>query len=50
MTLLLLLACAGATNGPPSILLVSLDTLRADRLAAYGNTDGHHPEPKPFRR
>lgn len=41
--ILLLLACAGATNGPPSILLVSLDTLRADRLAAYGNTDGITP-------
>jgi arylsulfatase len=29
--------------GPPSIVLVSLDTLRADRLGAYGGPDGLTP-------
>ena len=33
--LLLLLACSEAPQ-PPSILLVTLDTLRADRVSAYG--------------
>jgi arylsulfatase len=37
---ILLLACQ---SGPPSIVLVSLDTLRADRLGAFGNTDGLTP-------
>lgn len=32
------LACRPAPNRP-NVILVALDTLRADRLAAYGNTD-----------
>jgi arylsulfatase A-like enzyme len=27
----------------PNVLLVSIDTLRADRVGAYGNPDGHTP-------
>ncbi|MFZ5480557.1 MAG: sulfatase [Myxococcota bacterium] len=39
-----LLACASAPRtGPPPIVLVSLDTLRADRLGAYGNGDALTP-------
>lgn len=39
-----LTACgAGAPAGPPSLILVSIDTLRADRLGAYGNKDGLTP-------
>ena len=36
------LACRPASN-PPNVIVVALDTLRADRLAAYGNTDGLMP-------
>ena len=40
-----LLACVAAPRAPdpPSIILVSLDTLRADRLGALGNPDGLTP-------
>lgn len=38
--LLTLSACA---KGAPSVVLVSLDTFRADRLGAYGNKDGLTP-------
>lgn len=39
MSPLLLLACADpAPAGPPNILLVSLDTVRADHLSPYGST------------
>jgi arylsulfatase A-like enzyme len=27
----------------PNVIVIALDTLRADRLAAYGNTDGLMP-------
>ena len=39
------LACAacGSGSAPPNLLLVVLDTLRADRLAAYGETRGVTP-------
>jgi choline-sulfatase len=30
-------------SGPPSVLLVTIDTLRPDRLGAYGNRDGLTP-------
>jgi arylsulfatase A-like enzyme len=36
-------ACAPAREGPPNILLVSLDTFRADRVGALGNPDGLTP-------
>lgn len=36
-------APAPAPAGPTPIVLVSLDTLRADRLGAYGNPDGLTP-------
>ncbi|MFZ5479386.1 MAG: sulfatase [Myxococcota bacterium] len=41
----LLGGCAQADErvGPPPIVLVSMDTLRADRLGAYGNADGLTP-------
>jgi arylsulfatase A-like enzyme len=29
-------ACGGVTGAPPNVLLVSIDTLRADRLGCYG--------------
>ena len=35
--------CAPAPAGPPNILLVSLDTFRADRVGALGNPDGLTP-------
>ena len=33
----LVAACGGATDPPPNVLLVSIDTLRADRLGCYGH-------------
>ncbi|MFZ5480218.1 MAG: sulfatase [Myxococcota bacterium] len=46
----LLVACASPplaeaqpAASPPPILLLSIDTLRADRLGAYGNTEGLSP-------
>ena len=35
--LLLLAGCGGGPEGPPLALLITVDTLRADRLAAYGS-------------
>lgn len=40
--ILLLLACS-TTPLPPGLLVVSLDTLRADHLGAYGSTQGLTP-------
>jgi arylsulfatase A-like enzyme len=37
-----LAGCAGP-SGPPDVVLVTLDTLRADRLGAYGATDVSTP-------
>ncbi len=37
-------------SGPPSVILVSIDTLRADRLAAYGNPEGLTPNLDAFAR
>jgi arylsulfatase A-like enzyme len=38
LTTLLSSACRGTTpDGPPNVVLISLDTLRADRLGAYGS-------------
>jgi arylsulfatase A-like enzyme len=36
-------ACRGGGEGPPLLLLVSVDTLRADRLGAYGAPAGATP-------
>ncbi len=36
LTLLLALACGGAEEARPDLVLVSVDTLRADRLGIYG--------------
>ena len=38
-----LLAGCGGVEGPPPIVLISLDTLRADHLGAYGDTRGLSP-------
>ena len=37
--------CGGARRptGPATIVLVSIDTLRADRVGAYGRTDAGTP-------
>lgn len=43
MHLLLILGCFADASTAPPLILVSLDTLRADRLGAYGNT--HHLTP-----
>ncbi len=37
-------------EGPPSFVVVSLDTLRRDRLGAYGNPDGLSPNLDRFAR
>lgn len=47
--------CAGepppvARTGPPPIVLISMDTFRADRLGAYGNPDGLTPNLDAFAR
>lgn len=36
LALLLLLGCAAASTEPPNLLLISVDTLRADHLSCYG--------------
>ncbi len=41
--LLLLAACSSEPVGRPDFVLVCLDTLRADRLGAYGNQQGLTP-------
>lgn len=40
---LLALLAGCAPSGPPPVVLVSIDTLRADRLGAYGSTAGLTP-------
>ena len=35
--------CAAEPSAPPSFVLVTLDTTRADRLGAYGRGDAHTP-------
>src|SRR3954465_13100528 len=43
---LVLLGCStkgGRREGPPDLILVTMDTLRADRVGAYGNPDGLTP-------
>ena len=44
-TFLAIAACtrARAPEGPPSVLLVSIDTLRADRVGAYGDAAARTP-------
>jgi arylsulfatase A-like enzyme len=39
----LLPACERNAHRPPNVLLVVIDTLRADKLGAYGNTQGLTP-------
>lgn len=39
----LLAACGGGPPRPPNVLLVVIDTLRADKLGAYGNQRGLTP-------
>ncbi|GEM_PF-2202181 len=43
MLLALALGCDPHPAGPPNIVLVSLDTLRADHLGSYGDTRGLTP-------
>ncbi|MEM9597239.1 MAG: sulfatase-like hydrolase/transferase [Acidobacteriota bacterium] len=40
----------GAGEGPPPIILISIDTLRSDRLPAYGYDAGETPAIDAFRR
>lgn len=41
---LVLVGCGQPSpSGPPDIIVVCMDTLRADRLGGYGNTDGLTP-------
>jgi arylsulfatase A-like enzyme len=40
----------GDTDGPPSIVLISLDTFRGDRLGAFGNPDGLTPNLDAFAK
>ncbi len=42
-TLFLLIGPVACEKGPTPIVLISLDTLRADRLGAFGNRDGLSP-------
>lgn len=48
--LLLLLTCAPREVVRPSIVLISVDTLRSDRLPAYGYTQGLTPHIDALRR
>ena len=44
IALLVLVGCdQPAPSGPPDIIVVCMDTLRADRLGVYGNADGLTP-------
>jgi arylsulfatase A-like enzyme len=36
LTTVLLAACSGSSDAPPNVLLITVDTLRADRLGCYG--------------
>src|SRR5258705_1175348 len=40
---LLAAACSSGGGRPPNVLMIVVDTLRADRLTAYGNTRGITP-------
>lgn len=48
--LLVLLAGCAAGSAPAGLVVVSLDTLRADRLGAWGNADGLTPNLDRFAR
>ncbi len=50
MVLSACLAAGSPVESPPSMVLVSLDTLRPDRLGAYGSTDGLSPNLDHFAR
>lgn len=47
LAVVLALACAAPERarevGPPPVVLIVADTLRADRLGSYGSTEGHTP-------
>jgi arylsulfatase A-like enzyme/Tfp pilus assembly protein PilF len=36
-------SCSNPEEGPPNVVLVTIDTLRSDRLGAYGNASGLTP-------
>jgi len=40
---LLALAACGPADPPPDVVLITIDTLRADRLGSYGYADAHTP-------
>lgn len=40
---LLALACSGVEDRPPSVILIVIDTLRADAVSAYGAAEGTTP-------
>ncbi|MDP9190185.1 MAG: sulfatase-like hydrolase/transferase [Acidobacteriota bacterium] len=46
----LLFACSGRESAPPPIILISIDTLRSDRLPAYGYRGIATPHLDAFRR
>ena len=39
----LCLLCCTRADGPPNVIVITLDTLRADFVGAYGNPSGHTP-------
>jgi arylsulfatase A-like enzyme len=50
LTAALLLAGCARREGPPDLMLITLDTFRADRVGAYGNPDGLTPNLDRFAR
>lgn len=45
--ILYLLACAGAPSGPTNLVIISLDTMRADQLGPYGAPPFAGADPSP---
>jgi arylsulfatase A-like enzyme len=43
LALLAVLGCACTHQAPPNVVLIVIDTLRADRLGSYGNPNGMTP-------
>ena len=43
LTLVFLAGCGGPPSSTPDILLITIDTLRADRLGSYGYSGGLTP-------
>src|SRR5262249_13388629 len=46
----LVLALAGCAGRPKDVVVITLDTFRADRLGCYGSTPGPTPRPHAFPR